>query len=454
MNINSVMIAAPSSNSGKTTVAVGIMLALKNLGYNVQPFKVGPDYIDPGFHTYVTGNKSRNLDTVMGNNDIIKEIFIKNSTGKDISIVEGVMGLFDGKSVNSIKGSSFEISLLLNIPVILVIDISAMARSATAIIHGFKNIDKRINLKGVILNRAGSDYHCRIVKEAIEKINKVKVLGCIKNNNDLKINSRHLGLIPFIEDKLNNNYFDKLNETINKSIDLNEIIKISKNKGNIKIKKMKIYNYISENKVKIGIAYNKAFNFYYEENLDLLKKYGAEIIYFDPIRDEKLPDVDGIYIGGGFPEVYASELSENKSMLSDIKNKIENYMPVFAECGGYMYLCSNINYNKKTYNMVNSIPANVYMDRLTIGYKTVESNDNNYLLKNNYKIKGHEFHYSILEYIKENNKPYKLNGKTDGYAYKNMIAGYVHMYFPSNQKIPENFVKKCYEYKYNRKNII
>ncbi len=447
MNINSVMIAAPSSNSGKTTVTIGIMLALKNSGYNVQPFKVGPDYIDPGFHTYVTDNKSRNLDTIMGNKSIAKEIFIKNSINKDISIVEGVMGLFDGKSVKSIRGSSFEVSLLLNIPVILVIDISAMARSAAAVVYGFKNIDKRINLKGVILNKAGSDYHCKIVKDAIEKISHVKVLGCIKNNNDIKINSRYLGLIPFIEDKLNNKYFLKLNEIINNSIDLNEIINISKNNRNFEIEKYKIYNNIAKNKVRIGIAYNKAFNFYYEENIELLKKYGANIIYFDPIKDKKLPDVDGIYIGGGFPEIYADELSKNKDMLIDIKNKIENYMPVFAECGGYMYLCNNINYNDNIYPMVNIIPANIYMDKLKLGYKTIESNYNNYLLKNNEKIKGHEFHYSRIEYFNDNNSPYKLNDKSDGFYYKNLIAGYVHMYFPSNQNVPKNFVKKCYEYK-------
>ncbi len=453
MNINSVMIAAPSSNSGKTTVTVGIMLALKNLGYSVQPFKVGPDYIDPGFHTYVTGNKSRNLDTVMGNKNIVREIFVKNSTGKDISIVEGVMGLFDGKSANSIRGSSFEISLLLNIPVILVIDISAMARSVTAIIHGFKNIDRRINLKGVILNRAGSDYHCRLVREAVEKINHVKVLGCIKNDDKLKINSRHLGLIPFVEDKLNGDYFSELNRVINNSINLNEIIKISKTGSTAGTSKPVIYSGIRNKKVRIGIAYNRAFNFYYEENIEILKKYGAEIIYFDPIMDAELPDVDGIYIGGGFPEIYAGELSGNRGMLNDIKNKIENYMPVFAECGGYIYLCSNINYGEKLYPMVNVIPANVYMNKLTIGYRDIQSNYDSYLLKKGQKIRGHEFHYTGIEYFEENNKPYKFNDKTDGFYYKNTIAGYVHMYFPSNQKIPENFVKKCYEYKNGAKNF-
>ncbi|WP_337861058.1 cobyrinate a,c-diamide synthase [Ferroplasma sp.] len=450
MGTNGIMIAAPSSGTGKTTVSTGIMKALTDLGFKVQPFKVGPDYIDPGFHRLATGNKSYNLDTVMGNSNTVKEIYYHNSAGKDISIVEGVMGLFDGKSWDSNKGSSFDISLILNLPVIMVIDISASGRSAAALVQGFKSFDRRLKLKGIILNRGGSDFHCNMVENAIEKITGIKVVGCIKKDKTLKIDSRYLGLVTTAENKMDKNYLNNISSIIKNNIDINEIIKIGS--SNVPDKKYKpvIYNYKIKEKCKIGIAYNKAFTFYYNENLELLEKYGAKIVYFDPFKDA-FPDVDGIYIGGGYPELYAKELSSNKQLLLQIKGKIEDGMPVFAECGGYMYLSRSINIDGKEYSMVGSIPAKTNMETLSLGYREIRPASEIPFLKNNERIIGHEFHYSRIVFDEGHDEAYKFqNGNSDGYAYKELVAGYAHLYFPSNQNFAKRFVKSSTDYRKSR----
>jgi cobyrinic acid a,c-diamide synthase len=443
MGINGIMIAAPSSGTGKTTISTGIMRALTDIGLNVQPFKVGPDYIDPGFHRLATGNASYSLDNVMGNANTVKEIYFHNSIGKDISIVEGVMGLFDGISWKSNKGSSFDISRIINIPVIMAIDISASGRSAAALVSGFKNFDKKLKLKGIILNRAGSDYHCNMVKNAIEKTAKINVVGCIKRDESLKIDSRYLGLVTAAENKMDKDYLDNLSRITKESIDLKKIINIAFNKGNITNYKPSIYNYKLSKKCNIGIAYNKAFTFYYKENIELLEKFGAKIVYFDPFKD-KLPDVDGIYIGGGYPELYAEELSKNTQLLSEIKREVDNGMPVFAECGGYMYLSRSISLKGKQYPMAGIIPARTYMEKLTLGYREIMPGSYLPYLKNNEKIRGHEFHYSNIVFEEDYTKAYKFrNGKLDGFVYKNLVAGYSHLYFPSNQNFPKRFVNAC-----------
>ncbi len=448
MKFKGLMIAAPSSGTGKTTISIGIMRALSDIGLKVQPFKVGPDYIDTGFHRFASGNVSHNLDSVMGRINTVKEIYYHNSLGKDISIVEGVMGLYDGKSGNSLKGSSLEISHILGIPIIMVIDISASGRSAAALVKGFKDFDKRARLKGVILNRAGSEYHCSMVKEAIETATGVKVLGCIKRNDELKIGSRYLGLITAEENKINDAYFKNLSSVIRNSIDLEGIIKISSMASPIPVFKSKIYTTLRKENCRVGIAYNRAFTFYYPENIELLKKFGAKIIYFDPISDSNLPDVDGIYIGGGYPEIYAKELSDNRKLMQEIKEKIDNEMPVFAECGGYMYLSESIKYNDVEYPMVGTIPARTHMEGLSLGYRKIVPATSGTIIKNGEKIMGHEFHYSRIVFDARHPEAYKFqNGKTEGYASKKLLAGYAHLYFPSNQNVPARFVKQCRDYR-------
>jgi cobyrinic acid a,c-diamide synthase len=455
MDVKGIMIAAPSSGTGKTTVSIGIMRALSDMGFKVQPFKVGPDYIDPGFHWLASGNKSYNIDTVMGNAKTAREIYFHNSSGKDISVVEGVMGLFDGKAGNSIKGSSFDISLTLGIPVILVIDISASGRSSAALVRGFRDFDKRLNLKGVILNRAGSDYHCRLVREAIEKSTGIRVLGCLKRYDDLKIGSRYLGLVTAGEEKINDSYFKRLSTIIKSNIDIPEIIRIAGMVNYKKIPKPSLYNYRAKGKCRIGVAYNKAFTFYYTENLELLEKFGAKIVFFDPIIDTSLPDVDGLYLGGGYPELYAEELSGNVKLLAEIRESIENNMPVFAECGGYMYLSESISIDGKEYPMAGTIPGKTHMESLSLGYRKIMAATEGTILNDREKIMGHEFHYSRIVFNARHPEAYRFeNGNTEGFTYKQLIAGYAHLYFPSNQNFPRRFVERCAEYKIEKREII
>ncbi len=445
MKNNGIIIASPSSGSGKTTISLGIMLALKERGYSVQPFKVGPDYIDPGYHTYVTGKKSENLDTWMGSENTVKDIFTKRSTGSDIAVIEGVMGLFDGRSEKSIRGSTAEIAKILKLPVIIVLDISSMGRTSAAIINGLKDMGNDIKIAGVILNRAGSNYHCSIAKHSIETLSGIRVIGCIKKDDKLKLNSRHLGLIPFIEEYHSKEFLSYLSGKINSDINMDQLINISRKTAslNYRLKEHKSRN----THVTIGVAYDKAFNFYYNENFDLLKKYGAKIEYFSPMDSNELPDIDGIYIGGGFPEIYAEKLSSNKKFLYDIKSKILSGMPVFAECGGYMYLSKTIEMDNKKYDMLGLINASVTLKGLTLGYRNIVSRDDNILFKKGMKIRGHEFHYSTIRYDNENEYAYDVNVNAyDGYYNENILAGYSHLYFPSNKKIPERFVKSCYIY--------
>ncbi|AAT42693.1 cobyrinate a,c-diamide synthase [Picrophilus oshimae] len=438
MKINSIIIGAPSSSSGKTTISIGIMRALSRR-LRVQPFKVGPDYIDPGYHNIATGRFSSNLDTWMSSREKMKEIFIKRSTGSDISIIEGVMGLYDGKQPDKDTGSTAEVARTLKSPVIIVIDISAMARTAAAIILGLIKMDKRLRISGVILNNAGSDYHCSIVRTAIEKYTGIPVIGCVKRSDDLKIDDRYLGLKTAMEDD-NSGKIDKIADIIERSVDLDLLIKISKESGDISFKSG-LFSKKNVNRVRIAIAYDAAFNFYYYDNIEMLKMYGAEIVYFSPLNDYKLPEADGLYIGGGFPELFAERLSDNYSIKKDIMEFFNSGRPVFAECGGYMYLSRGIKINGKYYEMASIINGESYMDSLILGYRNIRAESNNILMMGGWHVKGHEFHYSRLNV---NANAYKTERGPDGISTKNLLAGYMHLYFPSNPRIPERFVRSCY----------
>ncbi len=448
MAIKGIMIAGTSSGSGKTTVSAGIMRALSDKGMSVQPFKVGPDYIDPGFHRIASGNTPHNLDPVMGSDETVREIYYHNSEGSDISIVEGVMGLYDGAPGNKFRGSSFDVARILGLPVILIVDISSSGQSAAATVMGFRDMDKRVNIAGVIMNRAGSDYHCSMVRDAIEHFTGIKVIGCIKRGEDLKIRSRYLGLVTTAEKATGEAYFQNLSQQIGKSVDLDSIIRISRKYGTTWNGNKRIYNLKMKERARIGIAYNEAFSFYYAENIEILEKFGGIPVYFDPIRDKSLPDIDGLYLGGGYPELYARELSENKTLMWEIRNKIGHGMPVFAECGGYMYLSESIAVDKGCFPMVGAIPATVHMKGLSLGYRDAAAASTGVILEKGKRIRGHEFHYSRIEFNGNQKPAYEFkNGELEGYSYMGITAGYLHVYFPSNQNAARRFVLLCRDYR-------
>lgn len=447
-----VVIAGTNSGVGKTTITIGIMAALKKRGYVVQGFKCGPDYIDPKFHTAITGRKSRNLDSWMLHKDIVHDIFIDASIGADISIIEGMMGLYDGRSPDCNEGSTAEISVLLEAPVILIVDISSIARSAAAIVKGYQMFDPAVKIGGVILNQAGSVGHYEICKLAIEQECDIPVLGYILKDDVLKIRERNLGLVPAIERGELNTFFETVSSIMEKQIDLDKLLAISI-QPSLK-KKTSLFTKKEEECVTIAVAYDEAFNFYYEENLKMLQLHGARLKYFRPLRGEAIPDdVDGLYIGGGFPDEYLETLTSFRKNNSKLKTLIENGLPVFAECGGFMFLCESITtVNGETFPMVGIIPGKIRMmpTLQAIGYREVTALYDSVILKAKEKAFGHEFHYSIFEELQPMNKVYHSKGLRkegyEGFHLDNVTAGFTHIHFASNQNIPKRFIQVCKKY--------
>ena len=449
------VIAGSRSGVGKTTISLGLMAALTNRGYEVQPYKVGPDYIDPGFHTLVTDNPSYNLDSYFLGEKGVKEVFADNTANSFISIIEGVMGLFDGKGKES-TSSTAEIAKILNSPVVLVVDGKKMAQSGAALAYGYKNYDSELDVRGIILNNIGSQRHYQLLKEAIEsKPVNLEVLGYLLRQDKLELPERHLGLVPTQESKDLNNYISKLVKLIERNIDIEKILEIADKSLEINQEKKKLYKKEEKYNVDLGIAYDQAFNFYYQYNLDVLEEMGANLIYFSPLKDNNLPKVDGIYLGGGFPESFLKQLESNRSMKKDIFKKAQKGMPVYAECGGLMYLSDLIvDLKKNKYKMAGLISGQIEMkDSLQeMGYKEIEVVKDNVILNKGEKARGHVFHYSKISKIsKEVKKCYKLKkDKLEGYSSKfNVLASYLHLHFGSNLNIVNRFLHTAKKFKKN-----
>lgn len=443
-SFNRIMIAGTGSGCGKTTITCGILRALINRGLMVASFKCGPDYIDPMFHSEVTGAKSRNLDMLMCGENTVKQLYSENSKGADISIVEGVMGFYDGLGVNNTDYSSNDLSNKTSTPVILVVNCKGMALSVAAFIKGFLEFSEN-DIQGVILNGISTRmYH--MYKELIEKHNRIKVLGFMPNLPEATIESRHLGLVTANEIDGLRIKIDILAENTAKYIDLDELLKIASYAPEIQ------YEQCTVDKIghtKIAIARDKAFCFYYEDSIDLLRKMGAEILPFSPLNDMILPDdIDGIILGGGYPELYLDKLSKNSSMLDSIRETIAKQVPVYAECGGFMYLGSSIDGQK----MVNAINSNsILTDRLqNFGYIRLTADKDTLLCKKGESINAHEFHYSKSNYDGDALTATKIStGKERSciFANDNIFAGYPHLHLWGNIEFAKSLVNKCIEYK-------
>lgn len=443
-----IMISAVSSNSGKTTVTSAILKGFKLRGNNVISFKAGPDYIDPMFHSRIIKIPSRTLDKFLIGENNCKYVLGKNSIGMDISVIEGVMGYYDGVGTNT-SCSSYELAKALSCPVVLVINPGGMAASVGAIIHGFKNFKINSNIKGVILNNI-SDGMYEYYKKIIESNADVKVYGYLPRLSDCKLESRHLGLVTADEVGNLESIIEKLGNQAIKTIDLEGLHALAESSDSIEYDEQNISHV---GKTKIAVAFDKAFCFYYEDNLDLLEAMGAEIVKFSPLMDKELPnDIGGLYMGGGYPELYMEELSQNKSILEDIREKISSGLPVFAECGGYMYLMDSFTNNEgKIYSLVGAIEGNSYMTDFLIrfGYITLTSQNNNLMCKIGETINGHEFHYSDSNNTGESFlavKPESDKSWNAIIANETKFMGYPHINFLGNIKFAENFVKKSNEY--------
>jgi cobyrinic acid a,c-diamide synthase len=459
MSKRRIVIAGTGSGVGKTTLTIGLMSAFKKKGLVVQGFKCGPDYIDPTYHTAVTGRPSRNLDSWMLNHELVKEIAVRGSEGADISIIEGVMGFYDGKNPTSNDGTTAEISVITKSPVVLVVNCASMARSAAAIVKGFQAFNDDVNIVGVIANRVGSEGHYQLVKAAVEKECQIPVVGYLKRDDEVSIPERHLGLVPSIERGELEPFFEKLGDLVLETIDVDKLYELAQApelmlKGQ-QLGKNKVKN------VRMAIARDAAFNFYYQENLELLESYGAELVEFSPLKGELLPEqVDGLYLGGGFPEEFAQELAELDEVKHSIKHAIENGLPTLAECGGFMYLTDAIETTEgNSYPMVGLIPGVVQMHKklAALGYREITGEEGNRLFQGNLGAKGHEFHYSTFHPTSELPPAYQTKGmhgtKKEGFLTRNLVAGYTHLHFGSCPELVGNWISLCRKYKDSKSRV-
>lgn len=441
------MISAASSGSGKTTVTTAILKAFVDKGLNTAAYKTGPDYIDPMFHRKVLNVPSRNLDQFMLGDNNCRYILGKNSRNADISIIEGAMGYYDGLGAGT-SCSSYELAKLLDCPVVLVLNCGGMAASVCALIEGFKNFRESSNIKGVILNNI-SQYMYPYYKNVIESSTAVKVYGYMPRLEDCKLESRHLGLVTAQEVGNLESVVNKLGSTASGTIDMDGLRELADRAGFIEYNEPCVGNI---GKTKIAVAYDKAFCFYYQDSLELLEQTGAELIEFSPLNDKKLPGgVCGIYLGGGYPELYMDTLSENRTMLKDIKEKIYSGMPVFAECGGYMYLLDSFKDKNKIYNLAGAAHGQSFMtDRLNnFGYVRLTALKDNLMCGKGGTINGHEFHYSDSTNQGDSfaaEKPYSTGSRSCIIADETKFMGYPHINLLGNICFAENFVKKCIEY--------
>lgn len=452
MSERRIVIAGTGSGVGKTTLSIGLMAAFKKRGLKVQGFKCGPDYIDPTYHTTVTERPSRNLDSWMLSHDTVKEVFVKGSAGADLSIIEGVMGFYDGKEATSNRGSTAEISQLTQSPVLLVVNCQSMARSAAAVVKGFQTFSDGIHVVGVIANKVGSEGHFRLVQEAVEQECGIPVIGYLKRTDQIEIPERHLGLIPSVERGELDGLFDRLAELVEETIDLDQLLQLAE-APILPVSSSLFASRSEKSVVRIAIAKDAAFHFYYPENIELLEAYGAECLTFSPLAGEPIPEgVDGLYIGGGFPEEFAAELAEKTDVMDSIRSAISAGMPTLAECGGFMYLTEELETTDgRQFPMVGIIPGRVKMQKklAALGYREVTGNENNFLLGANEQAKGHEFHYSTFEPKTDISPAYESKGlrgtKMEGYVLGNLTAGYTHLHFASNPNMVKHWINRCLE---------
>ena len=451
-----IMIAAPQSGSGKTLITCALLQALKEKNYHLESFKCGPDYIDPMFHKTVLGISSRNLDPFFTEDSITRKLLSKGQDSRDLAVIEGVMGLYDGLGGIREEASSYALAKATNTPILLTVNARGMGRSLLALLSGFLQYDTAHLIKGVILNQTPSSFASVLAKE-IEETFHIPVVASFPVRDDVRIESRHLGLVMPYELEDIQSRLKIASQVLCENANIEQILEIAKSAPKLEYDvKRDIKQKLTEKTIRIGVARDEAFCFYYEDNLDLLKSLGAKLIFFSPLHDDTLPkDLDGILFGGGYPELYLKELEENESMRNSVKSAIENKMPSLAECGGFMYLHDTIfDSEKKPYKMAGVIHACcMKKERLVrFGYLTLNSKTDSFLQKGE-TIRGHEFHY----YDSEDNGECAIAKKPVGtrswecvHAGSDHWWGFAHLSYYSNPKFAEKFAEACRSYKTNK----
>ncbi len=455
LNLPRLMLAAPASGSGKTLITCGIIKAWKNRGLKVSSFKCGPDYIDPLFHQEVLGIPSSNLDTFFTDGSMTRYLFERAARNTDISILEGVMGYYDGAGTST-AASSYELADVLETPVVLIVNAKGMSLSVLPIIQGFLEYRKNSHIEGVILNQISAGIYEKL-KERIEQELSIKVFGYVPKCPQLVIESRHLGLVmpqevEHIQEKL-----QKLSELLEETLDLAALLACAQRAARLERAEPEVLKILKKKKysgLSLGVARDEAFCFFYQDNLKLLRELGAELVYFSPLHDSELPrDLDGLILWGGYPELYAKQLSRNRKMRSDIQKGIAQGMPYLAECGGFLYLQKSLQDMKGTeWEMTGVYSGKAYRtDRLgRFGYITLTANNDSQLLDRKNTIKGHEYHYFECT---ENGGDYCAKKPFGGRRWdcirggKNYAAGFPHLYYYSNPQFAAGFLRQCSNYK-------
>lgn len=453
-----IVIAGTHSGAGKTTVTLGLLAALKRRGLRVAPFKVGPDFIDPGHHSAVTGCTSRNLDGWMLSQAYNRSCFARHAADADLAVVEGVMGLFDGFSGSDEAGSTAQMAKWLGLPVLLVVDAASMARSAAALVQGFERFDPKVSFAGVLFNNLGSRGHYTYLKEAMQAHVKIPCLGGIGRNDAVKMPERHLGLVTAQDRPLSASQIDALAQWIETHLDLDGLVaRLPEVKLNAAAGDRAAGN--DQSPVRIGVARDAAFCFYYQDNLDLLTQAGAQLVPFSPLKDNGPPDaVAGLYLGGGYPELHAARLAENRAMRQAIYDACQNGMPIYGECGGFMYLCRELmDPDGKNHSMSGCFPFRTHMhpNLRTLGYREISLSKDSIIGPKGMIARGHEFHYSDIAPAPDDgsfSKSYKVAGRkgqemqSEGYFNNRTQGSYIHLHFGSQPEIAKSFIESCRVY--------
>jgi len=441
-----VVISAAQGHSGKTTVSIGLCAAFAERGLVVQPFKKGVDYIDPSWLTAAAGRDCRNLDVFLMPEEAMLKSFRSACRGADLAVIEGVMGLYDSPGMDG-KGSTAYVARKLGAPVILIVNASRMTRSVAAVISGYQHFEPETNIAGIILNNVSTPGHKRRLLTAVEKYCNLPVLGCIPPDVDLRIGEQHLGLRPhrMAGDATSN--IRRIHSVLKKHLDLEGILTIAR-KAEALPALMPDGPGVKAPSVRIGVVFDKAFNFYYPENLEALCRAGAELVFINSLTDTRLPEIDGLYIGGGFPELFGAELEANRGLREDIAQAVESEMPVYAECAGLMYLCRGIRWHDEWHEMVGIIPSEVELCLETQGhgYVVAEIAGENPWLPAGTVIPGHQFHHSRLSSMEglkfacRMKRRREHDPEVDGIIYKNLFAAYTHLHALGVPQWAESFV--------------